>query len=296
MANDDLIILEKERGRLRIILNQPERHNAVSGSMSKRMADALWDADQDNDIHAIVIKGNGPSFCAGADLRGYESSPERSGRDGTRYIDDDIWQIERGQRSNLAFFDVHKPVIAQVHGHCLALGTVIAFFCDMVVCADDARIGFPPSRNLGSTPSMMWLYHCGPQWSKRLLLTGDTVSGQEAAQIGLALKSVPADELEAEVEGLLDRLALIDHHLLAANKRLVNQGLELMGARTMQRIATEVDARAHLAPGTRAYYEDVKEMGLTLALKHRDAPFGDGRARVNGPERRDELGRLVDVE
>ena len=105
-----------------------------------------------------------------------------------------------------------------------------------------------------------------------------------------------ADELEAEVEGLLHRLALIDHHLLAANKRLVNQGLELMGARTMQRIATEVDARAHLAPGTRAYYEGVKEMGLTQALKHRDAPFDDGRARVNGPERRDELGRLGDAE
>jgi enoyl-CoA hydratase len=294
MTDDDAILLERERGRLRIVLNRPERHNAVSGQMSQRMADALWEADQDNDVHAVVIKGAGPSFCAGADLRGYETSPERSGRSGTRHIDDDIWQIERGQRSNLAFFDIHKPVIAQVHGHCLALGTVIAFFCDMVIVADDARLGFPPSRNLGSTPSMMWLYHCGPQWAKRLLLTGDTINGKEAAQIGLALKSVPAEDLEAEVEGLLDRLALVDHHLLAANKRLVNAGLELMGARTMQRFATEIDARAHLAPGTREYYDDVKSMGLTRALKHRDAPFGDGRARVNGPERRDDHGVLIE--
>lgn len=294
MTDSDGIILEKERGRLRIVLDRPERHNAMSGRMSQRMADALWEADQDEEVHAIVIKGNGPSFCAGADLRGYEEYPDHQGRNGTRFIDDDIWQIERGQRSNIACFDIHKPVIAQVHGHCLALGTVIAFFCDMVIVADDARLGFPPSRNLGSTPSMMWLYHCGPQWAKRLLLTGDTVSGAEAAQIGLALKAVPAAELEAEVEGLLDRLALIDHHLLAANKRLVNAGLELMGARTMQRFATEIDARAHLAPGTRAYYEDVKAMGLTQALKHRDAPFGDGRARVNGPERRDARGFLVD--
>lgn len=296
MTDDDGILLEKERGRLRIVLNRPERHNAVSGRMSQRIADALWEADQDDDVHATVIKGNGPSFCAGADLRGYEEFPNRGGRDGTRHIDDDIWQIERGQRSNIAIFDVHKPVVAQVHGHCLALGTVLAFFCDMVIVADDARLGFPPSRNLGSTPSMMWLYHCGPQWAKRLLLTGDTISGREAAQIGLALKSVPAEELEAEVEGLLDRLALIDHHLLAANKRLVNTGLELMGARTMQRIATEIDARAHLAPGTRAYYEDVRSMGLTQALKHRDAPFGDGRARVDGPERRDDRGFLIDAE
>lgn len=292
--SDEAVIIEKERGRTRIVLNRPERHNAVGGDMSRRIHDALWDADEDDDVHAIVIKGNGPSFCAGADLRGYESSPERSGRSGTRYIDDDIWQIERGQRRDIAPFDIHKPVIAQVHGHCLALGTVIAFYCDMVICADDARIGFPPSRNLGTTPSMMWLYHCGPQWAKRLLLTGDTISGTEAAHLGLALKSVPFEELENEVEGLLDRLALIDHHLLAANKRIVNLGLELMGARTLQRVAAETDARAHLAPGTRAYYDDVEDMGLTAALKHRDAPFGDGRARVVGPERRDEHGRLVD--
>jgi enoyl-CoA hydratase len=181
-----------------------------------------------------------------------------------------------------------------VHGHCLALGTVIAFFCDMVICAEDARLGFPPSRNLGTTPSMMWLHHAGPQWAKRLLLTGDTISGAEAAQIGLALKAVPADLLEAEVEGLLDRLASIDHHLLAANKRIVNLGLELMGARTLQRLSAEMDARAHLAPGTRAYYDDVKTLGLTKAFAQRDARFGDGRARVNGPELRDEHGRLID--
>lgn len=293
MANDDVIV-EKDRGRVRIILNRPEKHNALAGRMSVRINDALWDADADDEVHAVVIKGNGPSFCAGADLQGYELSPDRTGRAGTRYIDDDIWQIEQGQRRDLAIFDMHKPVIAQVHGHCLALGTVLAFYCDMVICADDARLGFPPSRNLGSTPSMMWLYHCGPQWAKRLLLTGDTISGKEAAQIGLALKSVPADLLEAEVEGLLDRLALIDHHLLAANKRLVNLGLELMGARTMQRLAAETDARAHVAPGTRAYYADVKAMGLTQAIKHRDAPFGDGRARVSGPEVRDDRGFLVD--
>jgi len=292
--DDQSLIIEKERGRMRIVLNRPDRHNAIGGVMSQRISEALWDADADDAIHATVIKGNGPSFCSGADLSGYEKSPDRSGRRGTRHIDDDIWQIEQGQRRDLTAFDVHKPVIAQVHGQCLALGTVIAFYCDMVICADDARIGFPPSRNLGTTPSMMWLYHCGPQWAKRLLLTGDTISGAEAAHLGLALKSVPSDELEDEVEGLLDRLALIDHHLLAANKRIVNVGLELMGARTLQRMAAETDARAHLAPGARAYYADVKEMGLGKAFKHRDVPFGDGRARVIGRERRDADGRLID--
>jgi enoyl-CoA hydratase len=175
-------------------------------------------------------------------------------------------------------------VVAQVHGHCLAGGTVIALFCDIVIAADDANIGFPPSRDLGATPSMMWLYHAGPQWAKRLLLTGDTVSGEDAAAIGLVLKSVPADLLEAEVEHLLDRFASIDHHLLSANKRIVNLGLELMGARTLQRLSAENDARAHIAPGTRAFFERVGKHGLRDAFKERDAVFGDGRAHVREPE------------
>jgi enoyl-CoA hydratase len=294
MAEYRRIAVEKERGRARIILDRPERHNAIDGLTSRELCDALWDADADDEVHAVVIKGRGPSFCSGADLRGYESSPEREGRSGTRHIDDDAWQIERGQRLDLAAFDMHKPVIAQVHGHCLALGTVIALFCDLVICADDARIAFPPARDLGALPSNMWLYHVGPQWAKRLTLTGDSITGAEAAEIGFALKSVPAQLLENEVEQLLDRFAKIDHHLLSANKRIVNIGLELMGARTLQRLAAENDARAHLAPGTRAYYQRVKELGVTRAFKERDAAFGDGRARVRGPEIRDAQGRLVD--
>jgi len=287
------IVLEIDRGRARIVLNRPEKHNAIRGAMHRELHEALWTADEDPSVHAIVIKGAGPSFCAGFDLGGYERQPGGRGRRRDTF-DDDAWEIERGQRLDLAPFDLHKPVIAQVHGHCLAGGTVIALFCDMVLCADDASIGFPPSRDLGATPSMMWLYHVGPQWAKRLLLTGDTITGAEAARIGFALKSVPSDRLEAEVEQLLDRLAQIDHHLLSANKRIVNLGLELMGARTLQRLAAENDARAHLAPGTREFFRRVEEHGLREAFKRRDAQFGDGRARVDGPEVRDAKGKLVD--
>jgi len=284
MAHRDILV-EKVRGRARITLNRPEKHNAISAAMHRELYDALWDADEDPDVHATVVRGAGPSFCAGFDLTGYEVLPEirRPSRRRDTY-DDDAWLVERGQRRDIAPFDVHKPVIAQVHGNCLAGGTVIALFCDMVICADDARIGFPPSRDLGATPSMMWLYHVGPQWAKRLLLTGDSVSGADAARIGLALKSVPGDRLEAEVEHLLDRLTRIDHHLLSANKRIVNLGLELMGARTLQRLAAENDARAHLAPGTREYFRRVEEFGLREAFRKRDAEFGDGYARATQPE------------
>ena len=140
----------------------------------------------------------------------------------------------------------------------------------------------------------MWLYNVGPQWAKRLNLTGDSVTGAEAQQIGLVLKAVPADLLEREVEQLADRMALIDPDLLSANKRIINQGLELMGARTLQRMAVENDVRGHNAAAAKTFGQRVRDKGLKDTLRERDRIFGDGRARVNGPEIRDEEGRLVD--
>ena len=198
---------------------------------------------------------------------------------GAQSFDDDAWRLERSQRNRMALFDMHKPVIAQIHGRCLAGGTDLAMLCDMLICADDARIGFPATRGQGSPPNHMWLYMLGPQWSKRLLLTGDQLLGSDAATLGLVLKSVPADRLEAEVEELADRLAQVDTDLLAANKRIVNLGLELMGAKTLQRLAAEMDARGHLAASREEFRKQVMEHGIRKATRMRDAPFGDGLAR-----------------
>ncbi len=288
------LIYETENGRARIILNRPQKRNALSNGLLSELQDALWEADDDTGVHAVVLKGAGECFSAGYDLTP-ERGPKRPGGKsyrGGRAIDDDIWHLERAQRFRMALFDMHKPVIAQVHGYCLAGGTDIALLCDMVIAADDATFAFPPARDLGSLPNQMWLYNTGPQWAKRLLLTGDSVTGSEAASIGLVLKAVPREYLEAEVEGLLDRMALIDTALLAANKRIVNLGLELMGARTLQRLACENDARGHLAPAADGYRRSVKENGLKETLRARDGKFGDGRARVHGPEIRDAAGRL----
>ncbi len=305
MPTYEHILYEIEQGRARITLNRPAKRNALSGALLEEMNAALWEADNNKAVHAVILRGAGPSFCAGYDLTPSPNTSHTGGgdegaqyRDGGLYnqptIDDDIWRLEKSQRARMALFDIHKPVIAQVHGYCIAGGTDIALLCDMVIAADDAIIGFPPARDLGSLPNQMWLYNCGPQWAKRLLLTGDTITGAEAASIGLVLKSVPADLLEAEVEGLADRMAKIDPDLLASNKRIVNLGLELMGARTLQRVAAENDARAHLAPGTAKFRQVAKEKGLKAALQGRDAEFGDGRARVHGPEIRDAQGRLID--
>lgn len=301
MADYKTIIYEVDRGRARITLNRPEKLNALSMELQTELNQALWDADNDTNVHAVILRGNGRAFSAGYDLSPMANRrPPADGEDaytavyrGGRTFDDDAWQLERAQRLRMAIFDMHKPVIAQVHGYCLAGGTDIATLCDIIIAAEDATIGFPPARAMGSLPNQMWVYHCGPQWAKRLFLTGDTITGAEAAEIGLVLKAVPANMLEGEVEGLVDRMVMIDTDLLAANKRIVNVALELMGARTMQRLGAENDARAHLAPSVREFGRIAGEQGLKAALHWRDAKFGDGRARVHGPEVRDENGRLV---
>ncbi|HQT76319.1 MAG: enoyl-CoA hydratase [Rhodospirillales bacterium 20-64-7] len=266
-----------------VTLNRPERRNALSSKLLRELNAALLEADDHTAVHCVVLRGAGPHFCAGADLTEYASNRGEDYR-GRAEIDDDVWRLEQGQRMRIQLFDMHKPVIAQVHGTCIGIGTELAWFCDIVMVADDARIGFPPTRDLGTPPGSMWLYHCGPQWAKRLLLTGDSLTGKDAAAIGLALKSFPADQLETEVMRLADRMGLVDPHLLSANKRIVNLGLELMGARTGMRIGAEIDARGHLAPKARAFKETMKEHGVKYAFQQRDAAFGSGYAAVQGPD------------
>jgi enoyl-CoA hydratase len=301
MSGFENIIYEVENGRARITLNRPEKLNALSHPLQTELNEALWEADNNRAVHCVILKGAGRAFSAGYDLTGAGftnqvsrvHSPDNEYR-GYQSIDDDAWQLERMQRLRMAIFDMHKPTICQVHGYCLAGGTDIALLCDMIIAAEDARFGFPPARDLGALPNNMWLYHVGPQWAKRLTMTGDTITGKEAQQIGLVMKAVPKKHLENEVEQLADRLAKIDPDLLSANKRIINIGLELMGARTLQRMAAENDVRGHNTAAARTWGERIRAHGLRETLRARDAKFGDGRARVDGPEIRDENGRLVD--
>jgi enoyl-CoA hydratase len=200
----DTITYEVKDKTAIVTLNRPEKRNALSAKLLRELHEALLEADEYNPVHCVVLRGAGPHFCAGADLSEYSSGRGEEYR-GRQEIDDDVWRLEQGQRLRMTLFDMHKPVIAQVHGTCIGIGTDLAWLCDMVIVADDARIGFPPVRDLGTPPGSMWLYHCGPQWAKRLLFTGDSVTGADAARIGLAMKAVPAADLEAEVMRLADR-------------------------------------------------------------------------------------------
>ena len=287
------ILYEKDGGKARITLNRPEKMNALTRSLQRELNQALWEADNDTAVHVVILKGAGRTFSAGYDLSGAggaRTDPNETYANvyrGRVKIDDDIWNLEQGQRDRMAIFDMHKPVIAQIHGYCLAGGTDTALLCDMVIAAEDAVIGFPPTRAMGSPVAHMWTYLCGPQWAKRLLLTGDSISGADAARIGLIMQAVPRDQLEEAVESLADRLCMIDSDLLSANKRICNIALELMGARTIQRMAAEMDGRAHQAEAVREWGRIAREQGLKAALEHRDSKFGDGRASPQYVARRE---------
>jgi len=287
------ILYEQDGGKARITLNRPEKLNAISLRLQRELHDALWQADATAGVHAIILRGAGRAFSAGYDMspdqpRDESHAPGAPGRRSGREFDDDTWYLEQSMRLRTAILDLHKPVIAQVHGYCLAGGTDIALLCDLVVAAEDAVIGFPPVRNQGSPVQHMWTYLVGPQWAKYFLLTGDQVSGEEAARIGLVWKAVPHEELEAEVEALADKMCRIDPGVLSANKRIVNIALELMGARTVQRMAVEMDSRARLAPGVREFYRIVAEQGLKAALAWRDGAFADLTGSEAAKKRREE--------
>jgi enoyl-CoA hydratase len=276
----DHIRYEQTGGTARITLNRPDKLNAMTPKLQRELHDALWRADAQAETHVIILRGAGRSFSTGYDISGSQREeadhlPGADGRRSWREFDDDAWYIERDQRLRNAILDLHKPVIAQVHGYCLAGGTDLALLCDLVVAAEDAIFGFPPVRNQGSPVNHMWTYLVGPQWAKYFLLTGDQVSGADAARIGLVWKAVPFEQLEGEVEALADKMCRIDPGVLASNKRIVNVALEMMGARTIQRMSAEMDARARLAPGVREFYRIAAEQGMKAALAWRDGAYAD---------------------
>ena len=281
----------------RITLNRPEKRNAMSFALQQEISDALMEADDLNDVSVIVIDGEGKDFCSGYDLAGAYAgviNPEEAARkaaEEAKYrqkgsFDNDCWSMERSQDLLSTIGKIHKFVIAKVHGYCLAGGTDLALSCDMIIAAENAKIGFPATRANGTPPTNWWIYHMGPQWAKRMLATGDMLWGRDAAKLGLVLDAVPAEKLEEAVMSLAKRMSFVDVEMLSAHKRVVNLAMEVMGANTMQRLALEMDARSHLASGPMrtAFKKDVAEGGLKQALKNRDRPFGDGMVRLGEPQ------------
>ncbi len=259
-------------GRVRrLSLNRPDHHNPLTPRCIREILQGVEEAQADAGTSVIIIRGTGPSFSSGYGFIAEDTDPGDFPRHET--IEGDVAAMLSLAEGWGRVWDCAIPVIAQVQGNCLAGGTDLALHCDLIVAADDARIGFPPVRSMGVPPTNMWLYHLGPQWTKRLMLTGDTLSGSEAREIGLVVATAPSDALDGVVLALAERMALIGRDLLVANKRVVNTGVELMGRSQLQRFAALNDAIGHRSPAAQEFSVRIEEVGLRQAVRERDAAF-----------------------
>jgi enoyl-CoA hydratase len=265
------ILVENDAGVVRITLNVPERRNAISREMQDELVAAVEAVGRDATAGCVVIKGAGKGFSSGYDI----GSGRMEGGEAIslpRRTLDTVAMSRQWSR----IWDAAIPVIAQVHGFCLAGGTDLALNCDLVLVEEKATIGFPALRMGGTPPTSMWLYNLGPQWAKRLLLTGDTFTGRMAEKIGFALEAVPAEDLEAKVDCIARRIVAMGRDITGINKFVLNRGIELMGRGTLQNIAASLDSVANQAPEMAAFQQRAAEVGLGAAFKERDAAFAEG--------------------
>ena len=265
------LIVEEIGAVRRLTLNRPDHHNPLTPRCIRELLAAVQEAEGDAGVRVLVIRSTGKSFSSGYGFIAEDTDPGDFPQHTA--IEGDVTAMLALGDGWARIWNCALPVVAQVQGNCLAGGTDLALHCDLVVAADDAIIGFPPVRSMGVPPTNMWLYHLGPQWTKRLVLTGDTISGIEAQEIGLVVATAPADELDRVVLDLAERMALIGRDLLVANKRVVNMGVELMGRSQLQRFAALNDAIGHRAPEARAFSKQIAEVGLRRAIKDRDGAF-----------------------
>ena len=268
----ELVLIDNPRPLVRrVTLNRPEKRNALNNQLRTEILKALEEADQDEDIRVSILRGAGGCFSAGYDL----------GMNNTKgqpyYTAGGTGQWPRHViEGSFRIWDMAKPVIAQVHGYCLAGASELATACDLVYVAEDAQIGYPPVR-LISPPDMQfhpWLM--GMRAAMEAMLTGDAISGIEAARTGFANRAFPSAELDHRVLEIAERVAKIPTDLQQINKRSVHRAMEVMGIRAAIRAGTELQALGAATQSSRAYMKEFRQ-GVTHALSVRDKAFGDYR-------------------
>jgi len=255
----------------RLTLNRPTKRNALSNALRGQLFDALREADADRTVRAIVIRGAGACFSAGYDLAQDPSEPHP-------------WPITRADggcarhvlHGWFEMMDLATPIIAQVHGYCLAGGTELATACDLVYVAHDAQIGYPPVRSM-SSPDMAWhVWLMGMRRAMEAMLTGDSMSGDDAVTAGFANRAFAAEELDERVLAIATRVAKVEPDLQALNKRVVHRAMEAMGMRDGMRATADINALGFHQRSSREYFAKFSG-GVTTALSARDQQFGDYR-------------------
>jgi len=268
----DTVLYEAGDGVATLTLNRPDRLNTVVPELLDDLRAALEHAWSDAEARVIRLRGAGRAFCAGYDIAWGAEVMEAEG---------EVWDPIADYQFMSRYVDCYmelwrspKPVIAQVHGFCVGGGTDLALCSDLIVCAEDCRIGYPPARVWGSPTTSMWIYRLGLERAKRLLLTGDALDGRRAVEWGLASECAPAAELDEAALALARRVALLPANQLHMMKLLVNQAYEQMGLRTTQLVGTLLDGSArHTPEGTAFSRRAIEDVGDAVA--QRDEPFGD---------------------
>ena len=281
----------------RITLDRPERGNGLTARLIGELAAAVEHADLDPAVHVILLAGNGKGFCGGYDLvesaegqgsigpalgappAGSPLDPAvtAANHDPSRTWDPmvDYGMMSRNVRAFMTLFHSTTPVVCKVHGFCVAGGTDLALCSDLLVIAEDAKIGYPPARVWGSPTTSMWTARLGPQRAKRLLFTGDSLSGAEALEWGLAIEAPPADRLDERADALCERIARMPLNQLQMMKVLVNQQVYGQGLHATQVLGTVFDGiTRHTAEGY-AFQQRAADVGFRQAVRERDEPFGD---------------------
>lgn len=297
MAPLETLTYESTDRVARITLNRPERGNGITLRMPVELAECVERANLDPEVHAIALAGNGSGFCGGYDLvasaEGEMSelgegsvSPPGSPLDpaviAANHAPNTNWDpvtdyqfMSRNVRGFMSLFHSDKPVLCKVHGYCVAGGTDMALCSDLLVIAEDAKIGYPPARVWGSPTTAIWASRLGPMRAKRLLLTGDSLTGAEAAEWGLATEAAPAAQLDERFERLLERVARMPINQLVMMKLLVNQSVHAQGLAQAQVLGTFFDGITRHTEEGHAFVRRAAEAGFREAVRERDEPYGD---------------------
>ena len=279
MAEEPILLVDTPAPHVRrLTLNRPAKRNALSNALRAMIFEALEAADRDPEVRVIVLRGAGSCFSSGYDLAGLggELPFHTAGGQGqwARHVVEGCFRI----------WDLAKPVIAQVHGWCLAGGSELAVACDLVYVAEDAQIGYPAVRTMSPPDNQYHAWIVGMRAAMELMLTGDAISGVEAVRLGFANRAFPIADLEGQVLAMAERIAKVDPELAQLNKRLVHRQMEAMGMRAGLRAGTDLHALGWHTPASRAYMAELRQ-GVTQALTSRDKTFGDyrtGEGKVEG--------------
>jgi enoyl-CoA hydratase len=274
-AMTPLILLDTPQPAIRrITLNRPDKRNALSNELRAALFEALEDIDRDPDLRVTILRGAGSCFSAGYDLSregAKQSLPFHTAAGSgqwARHVVEGCFRI----------WDMAKPVIAQVHGWCLAGGSELATACDLVYVAEDAQIGYPPVRMMSPPDNQFHAWLCGLRPAMEMMLTGDAISGIEAVQMGFANRAFPAAKLDDEVLAIAERIAKIPTDVQQMNKRSVHRAMEIMGLRAAIRAGTEIQALALTTESSRETFAKFRE-SVTKGLDARDSGFGDYRTK-----------------